>query len=129
MERRKRRALQISGVAVALGLSLWGASKGITYNTRRSDEAVDAISDLRDPSPFRAALVGHLDKIHLSLNGYLRTRDQTLVQQVAQSETDFEHSVPEFERQNPKLLPAAAGREILEDYRIFKDSLGHLLEI
>lgn len=129
MEHKKRIQLQIAGIALVAAALLGGIAKGIVVQNRAAEESVNAISELRDPSPFRAALVGQLDKIHLSLQGYLRSRDQALLQQVQNGQADFEKSVPEFEKQNPRLLPLAAGDEILQDYKVFKESAKHLMEV
>lgn len=126
---QQQKLLKIAGTALAIVIVAWGMGKLARIQIRLSDEAVTAISDLRDPSPFRAALLGHLDKAHLNALGYLRTRDGALPDQVRDSEAEFERSVPEFERQNPKLLPRSAGREILQDYALFKESVGRLLEV
>lgn len=108
---------------------LWGVLKTVRLQSRKIDADVSEISDLIDPSPFRVALLGHLDKISLSLSAYLRSPDATLLKQIDQSRNDFENSLPEFERQNKRLFPPAAGEEIRMAYEAMKASLEEAVEI
>ncbi len=112
------------GEAVLLGLLI----VGIRHEVRAVNAAVNQVSDLRDPSPFRAALMGHLGKIHLGLKGYLRSPDPTLEKQVEVSRKDFEALLPDFVKQNPKLFPQAAAEEIKRTFGLFQEALDRTLE-
>jgi exonuclease VII large subunit len=92
------------------------------------NRTVNEVSDLRDPSPFRAALMGHLGKIHVGLEGYLRSPDPSMEKQVAESRDDFEKLLPEFVGQNPKLFPQAASEEIKHVFAQFKEAISRTLE-
>jgi len=92
------------------------------------NQAVNDVSDLRDPSPYRAALMGHLGKIHLAIQGYLRTPDPSLEKQADESRKDFETLLPDFVKQNPKLFPQTAAEEIRRTFGLFKESLDRTLE-
>jgi hypothetical protein len=117
-------ALLILAEAILL-LFLW---KGVNQQMAGMNQAVNDISDLVDPSPFRAALMGYLGKIHLGLQGYLRTSDKAVLEQVALSRKDFTLSLPEFQKQNPKLFPKSAVEEIQRSYGIFNQAVDHTLE-
>jgi PAS domain S-box-containing protein len=105
---------------------LWWAGQG---QLAAMNKAVNDIAELKDPSPFRAALMGHLGKIHLGMEGYLRSPSDSILEQVAQSRKDFTISMPEFERQNPKLFPKAAVEEIARSFKTFQESVDHTLEV
>ena len=91
---------------------LWGILFAVGIQSHQIDGAVTEISDLKDPSPFRVALLGHLDKIQLSLAAFLRAPEPSLLKQISDSRLDFENSLPEFERQNKRLFPPEASSEI-----------------
>jgi len=115
-------------LAAEAGL-LWGIILAATAQSRHIDAEVTEISDLKDPSPFRVALLGHLDKIQLSLDAYLRSPDPSLLKQIADSRQDFENSLPEFERQNKRLFPPEASAAIRESYEVMKSSLDQAVEV
>jgi PAS domain S-box-containing protein len=110
------------------GLILFGVWWGIQKEIASVNQAVNEVSDLRDPSPFRAALLGQLGKIHVALEGYLRSPDASLEKQIDESRKDFEMLLPEFTRQNPKLFPAAANDEIKRGFEILKGTIDHTLD-
>src|SRR5258706_1453653 len=112
------------GEALLLGLLIFN----IRHEVRAVNAAVNQVSDLRDPSPFRAALMGHLGKIHLGLKGYLRSPDPSLEKQVDDSRKDFEALLPDFVKQNPKLFPQAAAEEIRRTFGLFQEALDRTLE-
>ena len=110
-------------------LALWVIVNAIHSQTARMEQAVNSISDLRDPSPFRVALTGHLDKIHLSALAYLRSPDAALPAQIKQSEKEFEGSLREFEKQNPRLFPAKAAEEIRDVFALLEDSVSDTMKL
>jgi PAS domain S-box-containing protein len=128
LNRTKATLIRIALVCAGESLLLGGLWKGIVDQTRGVNQAVTGISDLKDPSPYRAALLGHLGKMHLGLRGYLRSPDASLEKQVAQSRLDFEASLPEFERENPKLFPPTAGEEIRRTFGVFQEAIERTLE-
>ncbi len=111
-----QRVGKVALICAAEAAILWGILKAVGMQSHKIDTDVSEVSDLRDPSPFRVALLGHLDKISLSLSAYLRSPDAALLQQIDASRKDFENSLPEFERQNKRLFPPAAGEEIRTAY-------------
>ncbi|MFA5975401.1 MAG: PAS domain-containing protein [Elusimicrobiota bacterium] len=119
-----RAAILLAGEA----LLLWGLWWGMGRETAAVNQAVSEISDLKDPSPFRAALMGHLGKIRIGLQGYLCSQDASLLKQVADSRQDFEASLPEFAHQNPSLFPPEAAREIRNAFDLFKEAVDRTLE-
>jgi PAS domain S-box-containing protein len=123
------RAGKVALVCLVEGAVLWGILKGVKLQSRHIDTDVSDVSDLKDPSPFRVALLGHLDKISLSLSAYLRSPEPTLLQQIDASRKDFENSLPEFEHQNKKLFPPAASEEIRNAYDAMKSSLDEAVEV
>ncbi len=116
-------------MCAAEAIILWGVLKAVHGQARRIDTDVSEISDLRDPSPFRVALLGHLDKISLSLSAYLRSPDPAPLKQITDSRQDFENSLPEFERQNKRLFPQEAGEQIQSAYEAMKSSLDEAVEV
>ena len=129
MNRAAFRVLRLVAFCAAEALILAGAWVGTRHETAAVNQAINEASDLRDPSPFRAALMGHLGKIHLGLEGYLRSPDPSLEKQIAESRKDFDLLLPEFSQQNPKLFPQAANDEIKRTFGPFKDVLDHTLEM
>lgn len=128
MKRKRSPWLSIALSCAGEALLLWGLWRGILHETGAANQAVGEISDLKDPSPFRAALTGHLGKIHLSLQGYLRSPDPSLAKQAADSRQDFESSLPEFAGQNPRLFPSEAADEIRRAFELFKGAIDQTLE-
>jgi PAS domain S-box-containing protein len=128
MNRKPNPIWRIMVFCVAEALVLTGVWWGIRHETTAVNDTVNEVSDLRDPSPFRAALLGHLGKIHLALEGYLRSPDPSLEKQMVESRKDFEMLLPEFTRQNPNLFPAAASDEIKRAFDLFKETIDHTLE-
>jgi PAS domain S-box-containing protein len=129
MPKHKRSAwIRIAGLGLAEALVVWGITWGIRHEVKAVNQTVSEVSDLRDPSPFRAALLGHLGKIHVGLEGYLRSPDPSMEKQVAESREDFEKLLPEFVRQNPKLFPQVAGEEIKRVFGQFKETIGRTLD-
>lgn len=124
-----RRFGKIALVGILELAILWGIVRAISLQTRRVEAAVSEISDMKDPSPFRVALLGHLDKIHLSVLAYLRSPDPAPLKQVADSQRDFENSLPEFERQNRRLFPPMASEEIRRTYEMMKSSVEQTLSV
>jgi PAS domain S-box-containing protein len=100
---------------------------GVNRQLDAMNYAVNEISELKDPSPFRAALTGHLGKIHLGLEGVFSGAEPSLADQVAESRKDFEAALPEFQKQNPRLFPAAAVEEISRTFGVFTQSIDHAL--
>jgi PAS domain S-box-containing protein len=124
MRRNTRIALLgVGEISLLLGL-WWGISSQMNAMTRR----VNDVSELKDPSPFRAALAGYLGKIHVGLQGYLHSPDPTLLDQVAQSRKDFEASLPEFQKENARLFPQIAVDEIRRSFAMFQESVDHTLD-
>src|SRR5438067_1392854 len=101
----KSAVIKLGFLMVCEGLLLFALWQGVNRQMAGMNQAVNDISELKDPSPFRAALMGYLGKIHLGLQGYLRSAGSSLLDQVAQSRKDFATSLPEFQKQNPKLFP------------------------
>ena len=99
------------------------------HETQDVNRIVNEVSELRDPSPFRAALLGHLGKIQVSLNSYLRTLDPSLDKQVSESRDEFETLLPEFVRQNPKLFPQTAAEEIKRTFGLYKEAITRTLDM
>jgi len=100
-----------------------GLRLGIRHETQVVNQTVNEVSDLRDPSPFRAALLGQLGKIQLSLKGYLRNPESSPEKQVNESRDEFESLLPEFVRQNPKLFPQTAAEEIRRTFGQYKEAI------
>jgi PAS domain S-box-containing protein len=92
------------------------------------EQAVSDVSDLRDPSPFRVALNGHLDKIHLAALAYWRNPDAALPAQVDRSEKDFADSLNEFKKQNPHLFPGKAAEQIQDVFTQLSSAVSDLLK-
>ena len=128
MNRKKSAGWRIVTLGVVAALLLAGVWWGLRKEIAAVNRTVDEISDLRDPSPFRAALLGQLGSIHVTLEGYLRSPDASLEKQIAESRRDFEMLLPEFTRQNPKLFPEAAGDEIKRAFALFKETIDHTLD-
>jgi PAS domain S-box-containing protein len=126
--KRSRWLLRL-GLAVGEGLILWAIWMGVGAQTQAVNQAVLDISELKDPSPFRAALLGHLGKIHLGLRSYLRDPDPALERQAADGRRDFIASLPEFARQNPRLFPKEAREEIQRTFDQFKDLADRALKL
>ncbi len=112
------------GELALLGTLWWSGLRQI----EGINKSVNDLSDLKDPSPYRVALMGHLGKIHLGLQGYLRSPDALLLEQVVQSRKDFEASLPEFAKENPKLFPKVAMEEIARVFTMFNESIDRALE-
>lgn len=110
---------------VALVGGLWF---GMQAEMNRMNVAVDDLSELSDPSPFRAALMGYLGKIHLGLEGFFQSSDAALIDPVAQSRKDFETSLPEFKKQSPRLFPDIAVDEIGKGFTTFQEAIEHALK-
>src|SRR5450631_4111567 len=87
------------------GLFLFGLLWAARSQTHTIEDRLELIADLRDPSPFRAALLGELEKVYLSTVSHVRHTDPTLLDQITQGESEFEKSLPQFQKQNPRLLP------------------------
>src|SRR5438067_12050265 len=83
-------------------LTFAGIAATVLYHMNQLEQNVGALSDLHDPSPYRVALLGNLDKIHLSALNYMNTTDEALPEQIAKSESEFENSLLEFQKQNPR---------------------------
>ncbi len=115
-------------VTVAELCLLAGAGLGIRHEIQAVNRTVNDVSDLRDPSPFRAALMGHLGKINVGFTGYLQSSDPSLEKQIQESRKDFETLLPEFVRQNPKLFPQEAADEIKRTFGLYKESIDRTLE-
>jgi PAS domain S-box-containing protein len=107
---------------------LWVIWKGTTRQIHAIDRSVNDIAELKDPSPYRAALLGHLGKIRLGLQGFLGSGDPALFDQMMQSRKDFESALPEFEKENPRLFPKTAVEEIRRQFDAFKQSIDHTLD-
>jgi PAS domain S-box-containing protein len=103
-------------------------SGGIYAEWRATNGAIQELSELVNPSPYRAALMGHLGKIHLSLQGYLRSADPSLSEQALKASGEFEASIPEFQKENPKLFPKQAVEEIGRTFDLFKQAVTHTLD-
>jgi len=128
MNGKSSRGLRIAALAIGEAFLLGGLWLGIRREARAMNQAVNEVSDLRDPSPFRAALMGHLGKINLAMEGYLRSSEPSQEQQVNESLADFEALLPDFVKQNPKLFPQGADDEIRRTFGLFKESLDRTLE-
>src|SRR5258708_3111675 len=115
-------------MAIAAALILGGLWLDIRFETQAVNRIVNEVSELRDPSPFRAALLGHLGKIRLSLQGYLRSPDPGLEKQVNDSRDEFQALLPEFVKQNPKLFPQTAAEEIKRTFGLFKEAMERTME-
>ena len=100
---------------------------GISSQMKAMNQSVNDISDLKDPSPYHAALMGYLGKAHVGLEGFLRSSDPALNDQVVQTRKDFDSAVAEFEHQNPKLFPKIAVDEIRRTFKAYKESVDQTL--
>lgn len=118
----------ITGLCLGEALFVWVAWQGLRHETEAVNRTVSEASELKDPSPFRAALMGHLGKIHLGLEGYLRSPGPSMEKQIAESRQDFEALLPEFAKQNPKLFPPKAGDEIGRTFGQYKEAIDRTLE-
>lgn len=118
------------GLFIALATLGFLAGMGwlMLEQSKAADRALVEISDLRDPSPFRVALTGHLDKIYLNFQAYVKGPNQTLLDQMKTSQTDFERSLHDFEIQSPKLFPVAARDGILQSYELMRNTVNQALE-
>jgi len=128
MNRPAKLGLRSFLIGAAALLLIGALAWAIRQQSQRVNESLNEIADLRDPSPFRVALTGHLDKIHLSLLAYIKNPDPALVDRIKSSQADFERSLHEFETQSPRLFPAAARDQILQSYRQTSESLTQILE-
>ena len=128
MNRKASSGWRIVALGAAAALILVGVWWGIRHEIAAVNQTVDEVSELRDPSPFRAALLGQLGNIHVGLEGYLRSPDASLEKQMADSRKDFEMLLPEFTLQNPNLFPQAASDEIKRAFSLFKETIDHTLE-
>src|SRR4029077_17773815 len=122
--------LAVRNVLLVLGeiLLLMGLWWGIVAQTGAMNRSLNELSELKDPSPYRAALMGHLGKIRLGLQGFLRSGDASMADQAAQSRKDFDALLPEFEKQNPHLFPSAAREEIRKAFHSYQESVDHTLQ-
>ncbi len=93
---------------------------------------VTEVSELRDPSPFRAALLGHLGKIHLSLEGYLRSLTDPLClknRQVGDSRKEIStRSFQNLCAKIPKLFPQKGAEQIKRTFNLYKEAIDHTLD-
>jgi len=119
---------RIAALCAVEAFVLAGIWWGIRQEIAAVNRTVDEVSDLRDPSPFRAALLSQLGNIHVALEGYLRSPDASLEKQMVESRKDFEMLLPEFTLQNPKLFPPMANDEIKRAFTLFKETIDHTLE-
>src|SRR6185437_12272043 len=118
------------GVIVTLGcelLFLGIIAAVVTYQVRMVETKITEMADLKDPSPFTARLVGYLNKTNMNLLSYIQNRDDAALQQIAESQKDFENSIVEFQKLNPRLFPATSQSGILNAYQPFKDALRDIL--
>ena len=127
-KRKKSLILRISALSIGEALLLGGVWAGIHHETQTVNRTVNEVSELRDPSPFRAALLGHIGKAHLGLEGYLRSSNPSLLSQAEESLKEFESLLPDFVKQNPKLFPQAAEEEISRTFGLFKETIQRTLE-
>src|SRR5258708_857104 len=118
-----RIALFFTAEALLLG-GLWWAGN---HQMDAMNHSVNDIAELKDPSPYRAALMGHLGKIRLGLQGFLGSGDTALAEQVAQSRKDFDAALPEFQKENPRLFPKSAVDEIRRAVDAYKEAIDHTL--
>jgi PAS domain S-box-containing protein len=121
----KPRVVALALVQVLVIAALWW---GINHEVQKTNKAVNDVAELKDPSPFRAALNGYLGKIQLGMQGYLRSADPSLAEQMLQARKDFLASLPEFQKQNSRLFPPAAVEEIRRAFSSFESSLEHTLK-
>ena len=112
------------GEVLLLALLWWG----IAAQTKAMNQSLNDLSELKDPSPYRAALMGHLGKIRLGLQGFLRSGDTSMADQSVLSRKEFESLLPEFEKQNPHLFPPVARNEIHKTFHLYQDSIDHTLQ-
>ena len=113
----------ISGQLMLLGL----ITALVSYQVRLVESKITEVADLKDPSPFTASLCVSLNKITLNLLAYTHNQDKQSLQGVSQGETDFENSLVEFQKMNPRLFPVAAQTKILSAYQPFKESSSDIL--
>lgn len=128
MKRKQLPPVRILVLSLGEALLLWGVWFGIRHETAAVNRTVSEVSELKDPSPFRAALLGQLGKIHVGLEGYLRSPNPSLEKQIAESRRDFESLLPEFAKQNPKLFPPIADDEIKGAFGLYKEAIDHTME-
>src|ERR1051326_5105926 len=107
---------------------LVGVVFAVRYETRAVNATITDVSDLKDPSPYRVALMGHLGKIHLSLAGYLQSSDPALEKQMRESRKDFGALLPDFVHQNPKLFPQDAADEIKRTFGLYNEAIDRTIE-
>ncbi len=127
MKKKKSTLVRVVALILAEGLLLCGIAVGIRHEINAINRSVTEVSDLKDPSPFRAALLGHLGKIHLGLGAYLRNPDPSMEKQIAESQKEFAALVPEFMKQNAKLFPKTACDEIKRTFSLYQESISHTL--
>ena len=128
MNRRPSPLVRILAISFGEALLLWGVWVGIHHETAAVNRTVSEVSELKDPSPFRAALMGQLGKIHVGLEGYLRSPNPSLERQIAESRKDFESLIPEFAKQNPKLFPPIADEEIQRTFGLYQEAIDHTMD-
>ncbi len=117
--------LLVAGELFLLGL----VGAGVSWEFARMNQAVDELSELKDPSPFRSVLMGNLEKVHIALQGFLRSADPAMEEQIAKSLQEFQSSIPEFQKQNAKLFPKQAVEEIGLAFSGLKKSIEELLKL
>ncbi len=119
--------------AIAFGLGellfLGLMSGGVLWQFHDMNRAVGDLSDLKDPSPFRAALIGNLGRTHIAVQGLLRNDDASMRDLVTKGNKEFESSVPAFQQQNSKLFPKDAVDDILQAFLGFRKAIEHVLEV
>src|SRR3989338_1277219 len=115
----------LGGLEILLLTGLWWMT---LRRMDRMNQAVNDLSELSDPSPFRAALMGHLGKIHLGLEAYFKSSDPALLDQASQSRRELETSLPEFKKQSPRLFTPDAMEEIGKSFVAFKEAVDHALD-
>jgi len=122
---QKKNILSIVGAEVLLLTIIGGV---VSYQVRLVERKITEMADLKDPSPFTASLIGHLNRISLHLLGYGHNRDGESLQHIANVEKDFESSLVEFQKFNPRLFPSTAETRIWDAYQPFKDAVQDSLQ-
>ncbi len=118
-------ALILLGAAACLVLCAWM----FRLQSQAADERLNEVSTLADPSPFRVALTGHLDQMHLALQAYSQNPDPELVERIDVSRHAFEKSLQEFGKQSPRLFPAGARETLLTAFHPFETSVKQALDV
>ena len=92
----------------------------VSYQVRMVEHKINDMADLKDPSPFTANLMGILNSINFNLASFIQNRDPLLKEAVETHAREFETTVAEFHRDNPRLFPDEAHRAMIAAYQSYR---------